>query len=142
MAISIPSDLVLDVARAADPSRVAQASASLNAGVPVSAVSQDMASAGATTQKPFSSFVPENVLFQKSTSIRQAISPEKKAANDLETLLLQQMLESMLPKENGAAFGQGTAGAVWRSMMAEQMARQLSTSGEINLSNILARKIG
>jgi flagellar protein FlgJ len=141
MAISIPSDLVLDVARAADPTRVAKASADLNAGAPVADLSLGKAG-GAATARTFSSFLPQTYSMQQTSAARQPISPEKKAANELETLLLQQMLESILPKEDGAVFGKGTAGSVWRSMMAEQVARQLSSSGEIHLSKILTPKSG
>lgn len=142
MAISISSDLVLDVARAADPTRVAKASADLNAGTPIADRSPGVTGAGTSTQRPFSAFLPQTYTLQQTSAARQPISPEKKAASELETLLLQQMLESILPKEDGAVFGKGTAGSVWRSMMAEHVARQLSSSGEIHLSNILTRKSG
>jgi hypothetical protein len=139
MAISISSDLVLDVARAADPARVAKASSDLNAGVPVTDTALAGAVTGTARSKSFASFLPQTPGPQ-TASVRQPISPEKKAANELETLLLQQMIESMLPKENSAVFGKGTAGSVWRSMLAEHVARKMSASGEVNLSKILTPK--
>ena len=142
MAISISSDLLLDVARAADPGRVAKASAELNNGVPVGDVA-DVAGTTPRRSPSFSSYLNQQVSMRMPAAGSNApLSPEKKAANELETLLLQQMIETMLPKSDGPAFGKGTAGAVWRSMMAEHVARQVTASGEINLAQILTRKTG
>lgn len=142
MSISISSDLVLDVARAADPGRVAKASAELNNGIPV-ADSLTPTGTVARSSASFSSYLNQQVSMRMPSSGANApLSPERKAANELETLLLQQMIETMLPKSDGPAFGKGTAGAVWRSMMAEHVARQVTASGEINLAQILTRKSG
>ena len=142
MAISISSDLVLDVARAADPGRVAKAAAELNNGAPVG---DSLAANDTGTQRSasFSSYLNQQASLRMPSSAANApLSPETKAANELETLLLQQMIEAMLPKSDGPVFGKGTAGAVWRSMMAEHVARQVTASGEINLAQILTRKSG
>ena len=143
MAISISSDLVLDVARAADPARVAKASAGLNSGVPVTDTALADAAGGAPARtKPFASYLQQEPGMKQMAAARQPLSPEKKAANELETLLLQQMIESMLPKQDSASFGKGTAGSVWRSMLAEHVARKIASSGEISLSKILTPKTG
>jgi hypothetical protein len=47
------------------------------------------------------------------------------AVEGLERLVLQKLVESMLPKESSTLFGRGTAGDVWRSMLAEQLAAQI-----------------
>ena len=43
----------------------------------------------------------------------------------------------MLPKDAGSVFGEGTAGDVWRSMLSEQIARQIAKSGALGLSRRL-----
>jgi hypothetical protein len=40
---------------------------------------------------------------------------------------------AMLPKEDSGVFGSGTAGDVWRSMLAEQLAKQLGKSVDLGL---------
>lgn len=46
----------------------------------------------------------------------------------LQTLLLKDMLETMLPKADDKMFGAGMAGDVWRSQMSEQLAQAISKS--------------
>ena len=63
---------------------------------------------------------------------------DAKKTNDVyvkfEALLLQNMVETMLPKDSEAVFGRGTAGEIWKSMMAEQIANQLARTGTIGIA--------
>jgi Rod binding domain-containing protein len=43
----------------------------------------------------------------------------------------------LLPKGAGAVFGQGTAGDMWRSMLAEQVSLQIAKSGKLGLARRL-----
>jgi len=43
----------------------------------------------------------------------------------------------MLPKDSSNVFGQGTAGDMWRSMLAEQVAQQIAKSGALGLAKRL-----
>lgn len=43
-------------------------------------------------------------------------------------LVLQQAIEQMLPSSASSVYGQGFAGSVWRSMLAEQMAGAIAPS--------------
>jgi hypothetical protein len=143
MAIRLSSDLVLDVARAADPARVAKAVSNLNNGVEstqfASAGSAGGRSGGMGPQSTsFASFMATQGAAASRTS-SAPIGPQAKAARELETLLLQQMIEAMLPKEGDSAFGKGTAGSVWRSMLAEHVARNVASSGQVGLEQVLTR---
>ena len=68
----------------------------------------------------------------------KATDADAKKANDVyvqfEALLLQNMVETMLPKESEAIFGRGTAGEIWKSMMAEQIAKELARTGTIGIA--------
>ncbi len=47
----------------------------------------------------------------------------------------------MLPKDAQSAFGQGYAGDMWRSMMAERVADQIASSGRLGVaSHLFANK--
>jgi peptidoglycan hydrolase FlgJ len=44
----------------------------------------------------------------------------------------------MLPKESEEVFGKGTAGGVWKSMLAEQLGNQLAKGNGIGIAKQLA----
>jgi Rod binding domain-containing protein len=44
----------------------------------------------------------------------------------------------MLPKNATNVYGKGTAGEVWRSMLAERIGEELAKSGEIGIADRLA----
>jgi hypothetical protein len=74
---------------------------------------------------------------------RAAVSAARRpAASDafgqLEAFVLQTFIENMLPSNAEVAFGKGTAGAVWKSMLAEQLAKQMALSGQVGLARRLA----
>ena len=47
----------------------------------------------------------------------------------------------MLPKESEEVFGKGTAGGVWKSMLAEQLGAQLAKGKGIGIAKQLAPRI-
>ena len=57
-----------------------------------------------------------------------------KAAIAFESVVLRTFVEAMLPKE---AFGEGTAGHMWRGQMADALADTLARSGGIGLAATL-----
>ncbi len=63
------------------------------------------------------------------------------AGREFESFVLQTFVEAMLPKETSGVFGVGMAGAFWRSMMAEQIARELARSGGIGIGDLVADDI-
>lgn len=60
------------------------------------------------------------------------------AAQEFEAFVLQSFVEAMLPKEAASAFGGGTAGAFWRSLLAEHVARELARAGGVGIARLVA----
>ncbi len=129
MSITPASDIVLDVARAADPARSAATTARLarlETGAPAAGI--DFAAIVEAGR-------PEPADFGRGSApagVGAAPAPRQpdtrgEAVKGLEQLVLQRLVEAMLPKESGTLFGRGTAGDVWRSMLAEQLAAQIGS---------------
>lgn len=117
MAISPPSDIVLDVARAAEPMDVEAARAALTkraGGANVAfSLGGDMASrpadppAGTDRSKDFKRF---------------------------EAMVLQTFIQNMLPKDTESVYGKGLAGDMWKSQLAEHMADVMAERGGIGIA--------
>ncbi|ABD86685.1 rod-binding protein [Rhodopseudomonas palustris] len=56
-----------------------------------------------------------------------------------EAFILQMFVESMLPKDANEVFGKGTAGTIWRSMLAEQIGNEMSKGNGIGIAKQLAK---
>lgn len=56
-----------------------------------------------------------------------------------EAFILQMFVESMLPKDASDVFGKGTAGTIWRSMLAEQIGNEMAKGNGIGIAKQLAR---
>ncbi|NJO23058.1 MAG: hypothetical protein HC868_09035 [Sphingomonadales bacterium] len=67
-----------------------------------------------------------------------AATKQAEAFRQFESFILQSFIENMLPKNAESVFGKGTAGGVWKSMMAEKLADQISRSGGIGIARKLA----
>lgn len=61
----------------------------------------------------------------------------KDVGQQFEALYLRQMLEEWMPKDSEDLFGEGTAGSVWRSMLADKIATTLSKSGTIGIAQMI-----
>jgi flagellar protein FlgJ len=72
-------------------------------------------------------------------SVRGQDGKAKDAGQQFEALYLRQMLEEMMPKDSAALFGEGTAGSVWRSMLADSMATTLSKTGTIGIAQMIIK---
>lgn len=134
MSIRPPSDLVMDVVRAADPTRAAAASARL-------ARAEAAVAPQATAQADMRFDAAMRLASGKPT-----LAPAAKAAGDknavgqgLEELLMRQLLQDALPKKAASVYGAGTAGDVWRGLFAEQLSHALSTSGRVGLASRLVQ---
>jgi Rod binding domain-containing protein len=55
-----------------------------------------------------------------------------------EAMVLRQVLEDMLPKDASSVFGEGTAGNVWRSMLAENLANAMASRNILGLAETVA----
>ena len=67
-----------------------------------------------------------------------AATKQAEAFRQFESFILQSFIETMLPKNAESVFGSGTAGGIWKSMMAEKLADQISRSGGIGIAQKLA----
>ncbi|SFK04548.1 rod-binding protein [Methylocapsa palsarum] len=138
MSIKPPSDIVLDVARAADPARSLAATAKLTrigedgSGAAFASV-LGAASGGEGGQAELRTQLD---LIGGATAAAPPVGSGKasgvKAYKGLEQLVLQHLVENLLPKDSGF-FGQGSAGDIWKSMLAEQLAGQIGKSVNLGL---------
>ncbi len=114
MAISPPSDIVLDVARAAGPADLEAARAALvkRSGEAAAAFSLD-----------------------RSAPARPA---EADAGGDkfkrFEAMVLQTFIQNMLPKDTEDVYGKGLAGDMWKSQLAEKVADVMAAHGGIGIA--------
>jgi len=60
-----------------------------------------------------------------------------KAQVDFEAMVLNGFVKEMLPKDASATFGQGLAGDMWKSMLADQVSRQIAKSGTLGIAKRL-----
>lgn len=134
MAISPPSDLVMDVLRAADPNAVQEAQAKLSA-TRAAGAAVKLAAAGTG----FSTVV--DLLGGAGT--RSHVDTARKADKGVEmpeeyrkfeASILQNFVNSMMPKDSEEIYGKGSAGEFWQSMMSEKIADEMSKSGGIGIA--------
>ena len=136
MAIDPPSDIVLEVARAADPTRAAAVAQKLSA----------LAAGGPTSGADFAAALNEaggstpgvaNMRARLADAKLAASEKAGKAEVQFESVLLNNFISEMLPKDEPEAYGQGTAGEMWRSMLSEKISDEIAKSGELGISRRL-----
>jgi len=158
MSISPPSDIVLDVVNAVNPTRYAIAANRLQklaqARQPVTdvftkALQDATAPARSQPAKTFHSaeakIATSNAeLLVKTRRAEQSGQNDalKKAHQKLEGVFLQGIIKSMLSTQNDKLFGDGIAGDYWKSFMAEAVANQIAAGKGIGIANSLVRKTG
>lgn len=145
MAINPPSDIVLDVVKAADPASRKQAATRLAqiAGTPAPAPAsfeEELAPAEPPARPAPPALLPFDaagalVSMQNRHTLESApASPYER----FEAFVLQSFVEAMLPEDGTALFGKGTAGQVWKSMLAEGLGTQLARGGGIGIADFLS----
>ncbi len=138
MAISPPSDLVLDVVKAADPLEVQAAQEKLKANQAAFAANS-LAEAG----NGFTSAV--DILDRAagktglSDATNRATSSEKvpETYRKFEAMVLQNFIKNMLPSESEDVYGKGATGDIWKGMMAEQLGNVISQGDGIGVAKQL-----
>ena len=134
MAISPPSDLVLDVVKAADPADVQAAQEKLQANRAAFAATS-LAEAG----NGFGSAVDalKNASSQAGLSnVNARVSKTDKvpaAYHKFEAMVLQNFVQNMLPKSD-TLYGKGAAGEIWKGMMADQIGTEMSKNGGVGIA--------
>ncbi|MBR0776497.1 rod-binding protein [Bradyrhizobium diazoefficiens] len=136
MIVTATPDLVLDVLDAADPVAQRTATAKLDA---LKSPSADFA---ATMEAEFNRAAARTSEAQSATpnaapvKIIKAPGPGE-VYRKFEAFILQSFVDTMLPKDS-EVFGKGTAGSVWKSMLAEQLGNQLAQGKGIGIARQLA----
>ena len=134
MAISPPSDLVLDVVRAADPAQVEAAAAKLKASkAAFAATSLAEKGAGFTAAVDILSNAGSRSGLANATSSVKA-SEVPKVYREFEGVVLQNFLKTMMPEDTEAVYGKGNAGEIWKSMMAEQIGAAIAERGGVGIA--------
>lgn len=140
MAISPPSDIVLDVARAADPARLQVAFDRLQrmgsgvAGSQFAAAVDEATPTGsipglAGARDKFASLAPAKL----DSAAGTVPSRSTKTLQQFEAQVISTFIEQMMPEATANTFGSGTAGGVWRSMLSEQIANQIARAGGLGI---------
>lgn len=136
------SDIVLDVTRAADPAKRRAAvsrletlsgQASVKAETAAPAVPEwttDVRVTAADTSRP--------ARFRSSDGVPGGAGKEAGPYVQFEAMLLQTMIESMMPEDAEAVYGSGTAGKVWKSMLAEKVAAEIARTGTLGIAKQIA----
>jgi hypothetical protein len=138
VAIDPASDIVLGVTLAADPEKYR-------------AAVERLQRLGATAGPASSSWHPTVAAARDDTSARPAAAPAIRAAvspprqlrgkpdafAQLEAFVLQRFIQSMLPKNAARVYGKGTAGEIWKSMLAEKLGAELAGSGQVGIARRL-----
>lgn len=134
MAISPPSDLVLDVVRAADPMVLASAQEKLK-------TSRVAMEASSLTSKGIGFGAAVDILNSAASAaglgnVKKTETEETpKVYREFEAVVLQNFVTSMMPEDSEAVYGKGNAGEIWKSMMAEKIGEVISESGGVGIAD-------
>ncbi|TVR07736.1 MAG: hypothetical protein EA385_12000 [Salinarimonadaceae bacterium] len=157
--INPSTDIILEVARAADPDRLTAATERLvsfaeGAGPDAGVFAQMLGEAGgrrAGSPRPFDP-ASARIALQNRALLGHAAdhgppggAPRAAEARALtphqqfEAFVLRNFVETMLPDDATAAFGAGTAGDIWKGMLADKIGEEMARSGGIGIAEQLAR---
>jgi Rod binding domain-containing protein len=141
LAISPPSDIVLDVLKAADPTRadaVAQRLGALGASAPSEPDAFTKALDSTSPAKAIATWsAAQSARTRLTNSAQAATDKESHAKVEFEATLLNGLVKEMLPKDAPEVYGEGTAGDIWKSMLADQMSHQIARSGKLGIASRL-----
>lgn len=150
MTVAPVQDLIVDVMAAADPVAQRMAAARLER----LASKADQNFAAAVDQKIEAAGVRQSEAPAANGDVSDGSAPIDgtghapiiKATNGnsavyrkFEAFVLQMFVESMLPKDASNVFGKGTAGTVWRSMLAEQISNEMAKGSGVGIAKQLAK---
>lgn len=124
MAVDFPTDIVLDVARAADPAAARRTTAKLNAAADAAGFDKLMADGAPAADR-----------LGRTNQAEKALGPAK----EFESLLVANMIEDMMGDGEEGYFGGGFAGGVWKSMMAEKIAGEVVKTTDFGVASKISK---
>ena len=137
MSISPPGDIVLDVLRASDPARQQAATRKLNR-VAEPIIRPTAAAPNRASFATKISAMQGGYRANLAGAGRPAPNSVAGSAHrQFETLVLKDFVQRMLPAKAEATFGEGTAGSIWKSWMADAVATEVAKSGGVGISDML-----
>ena len=142
---SVP-DIILGVARAADSAKQREVTSRLermggSAGVPTTSASKTDAAAETSWSADVRRASPDTTRSAAYVARAPMTDSSEKASEvhvQFEALLLQNMVEAMMPEDSEALMGSGTAGKMWKSMLAEKIAAEIARTGTLGIAKQLA----
>lgn len=149
MSIQTATDLILDVVRAADPATAQKAEAMLEAAsvrksetaARTPAFERQLLASAGISALPGSNTVPSAITVDASDG--KVVDKTVETYQRFEAMILQKFIGSMLPQDSEELYGKGTAGEIWKGMMAEQLGMVLAKGGGIGIADrMLADRIG
>jgi flagellar protein FlgJ len=135
MAISPPSDIVLDVLNNADPSKLEVAQTRLKSGFAV-AEAKRLANSDAS----FDANLRTDAVADSFKLKHRLEGVEKKEVPEtyrkFEAMVLQNFIKTMLP-DSDEVYGKGASGEIWKGMMAEEIANEIAREGGVGIAERL-----
>lgn len=145
MTVAPIPDLILDVMAAADPAARSAATTKLERLTPASgdfgatmaeSAKSAAADVSAGSASAISGLLPGGA--GHATFVKKDTS-DNAVYRKFEAFVLQMFVETMLPQNAKDVFGKGTAGTIWRSMMAEQLGNEMAKGNGIGIAKQLAK---
>ena len=142
MSIKPPTDIVMDVMRAASPQSVAAAARRLE-GDPGSTGFTTVLSevAASSPARSAASNLARPAKNSRPTMSMASSAGMSKGGFQLEALLLGNFISQMLPPETAAVMGGGQAAELWKSLMSERIAHQIAKTGKLGIAGRLFASI-
>jgi hypothetical protein len=128
LAVSLPSDIVLDVARAVEPNALEAARTKL-VNLAARLVGSEAPRAQFSIADPGASAVAKGATTEET--------PE--AYRKFEAVVLSTFVQSMLPDKAGAVYGEGLSGDMWKQLLAQQLGTAVSDRGGIGIADSLLK---
>ena len=159
MSISPPTDIIMDVINAADPTKVHLGNKRFAAMAPVKSAAElngDSFGKIVKTLPPVTNVVspPNGKNISNTVKVNTEIPAEsinayarhdavpvdnlKKAHQELEGLFLQGVIASMLRGQEGTMFGKGVSADYWKSFMAKAIASELTQGQGVGISKAMS----